>query len=93
MDSGKFIINVTGWTLTLLGFTGALLALGLSVYHTFWAPVDYQFSNTGSLPSLFYGQVSPLLIGLFPLFFSLLVLSIGQLFLKQAKKREIDSVG
>ncbi len=93
MDSGKFIMTVTGWTLTILGLAGALAALGLSIYHTFWMPADYQISSNGSFTSLSYASISPLLIGLFPLVLSLLLASIGQLFLKQARKRELSSVG
>lgn len=93
MDSGKFIMNVTGWTLTMLGLVGAMLTLGLSIYHTFWMPADYQVATAGNYSSISYAGISPLLVGLFPLVLSLLIASIGQLFLKQARKRELRSVG
>ena len=89
MDLGKNITTATGWVLTLSCLIGTAVALAMSVYHTFWTPANYQVATSDSFISISYGGISPLLAGLFPLILSLLVMSIGHLFLKAARKSPV----
>lgn len=93
METGKFIMNITGWVLIALGLLGIISVIAYAGYHMFWLPADYPAPAATQPALLSYGGISPALLLMFPFVLSLLMIGIGRLLRKNARSQDYATVG